>query len=819
MRRWLAGRRVAASIAALTVVLTVATGSWLNGPRPPIRGVVATGLSSVVREHNVLSLLTSVLITNGPAELLVVVAVLLTVLGTVERLVGHLRLGLLYLVTAVVGTLSGLVLQAAGLFARDWWSTPPSRVEIVDPFTPIAGTLLAASAFAGPLWRRRIRVLGLAGLVVVLLYSGQPADLYRLAAAVVGLVLGQVLVHRRPTLTWPRSSHHEARSLASAVVAVTAVGPVVALLGPHGYGVLRPLGFLFRDPLPSRAALAERCGVLRPAVRCARQLALARLNSPGAVVLSPLPLLVLLVAAVAMWRGRRIAALAAIAVEGVLAVLAGIYYGLLPTLVDADQLVAPGTRGPTLQGVLAMLVPLGAAITVAVTLRHFDVAPSRRALTGLLVASGGTFVVLSALYVGLGSTVLRAQFSPRPSLTDLLVELPERFVPVGFLRERRPDFVPVGPEAHLLWGWIGPITWAVVLIGLLVAAAGSADAARSGELERLRGLLRIGSTGSLGHMATWPGTRTWFSPDGRHAVAYRENSGVAIALGEPIGPPGGAAEAARAFAVDCDDRGVTPAFYAVRPEFAGRLGTRRWHSVVIGEDTVLHPSTFSLTGKRWQDVRSSFNRAERQGIRAEWTDWERCSLATRTQIEAISEEWVAEKRLPELGFTIGGVDELRDRDVKLMLAIGPEERVEAVTSWLPTWRDGEVVGLTLDFMRRRSKSMNGVVEFLIASVTIAARDRGIEFVSLSAAPLATGIEEDEATRLDRLLSTLARILEPAYGFKSLAAFKEKFQPTLEPLVMAYPDALALPGISVALTREYLPGLSVQKIVRLVGALR
>jgi lysylphosphatidylglycerol synthetase-like protein (DUF2156 family) len=194
-------------------------------------------------------------------------------------------------------------------------------------------------------------------------------------------------------------------------------------------------------------------------------------------------------------------------------------------------------------------------------------------------------------------------------------------------------------------------------------------------------------------------------------------------------------------------------------------------------------------------------------------------VPVKSQIVAISEEWVAERRLPELGFTLGGVEELLDPEVRLMLAIGPEERVEAATSWLPTWDDGEQVGWTLDLMRRRPGGMNGVVEFLIAAVLGAAQQRGLRFVSLSAAPLALSEADQSETPLARILAVLARVLEPAYGFRTLASFKEKFQPRLEPLVLAYPDAIALPAIGAAIARAYLPDVSLPDLVRLAGALR
>jgi len=447
------------------------------------------------------------------------------------------------------------------------------------------------------------------------------------------------------------------------------------------------------------------------------------------------------------------------------------------------------------------------------------VLPTRRSLVVGSTAVALAVVVAAVLYVG-GGLLVRDQFLPRASLSVLLSELPDRFVPVGFLRFTRLDAVPNGPVAALLTGWVGAGAWAVTL-GAAVGVAASRTLPSTGrERARLRALLRSGATGSISWMTTWGGNRTWFSADGRHAIAYREGSGVALTVGAPVGETAGAEDAARAFAVHCGDVGLVPAFYAVPPEFAVGLGAggAAWATIEVGEDAVIDPARFSMRGKHWQDVRSSINRADRAGIRQVWTDWNALSIGQRSQIEAISEEWVADRRLPELGFTLGGPAELVDREVRLMLAVGPNDRIEAVTSWLPTWAHGEVAGLTLDFMRRRSGSMNGVTEFLIAGVIGIAQQRGLRFVSLSVAPLA-GAEEDEEDRVRRVLGAVARVLEPAYGFRSLAAFKEKFRPERRPQVLAFPDAVALPAIGLAVARAYLPDPSLPTLGQAIAALR
>lgn len=200
-----------------------------------------------------------------------------------------------------------------------------------------------------------------------------------------------------------------------------------------------------------------------------------------------------------------------------------------------------------------------------------------------------------------------------------------------------------------------------------------------------------------------------------------------------------------------------------------------------------------------------------------WTNYSTLSLGLANQISVISEQWVADKDLPEMGFTLGGLDELRDPAVRLMIAVDESGRIEGVTSWLPSYRNGVVIGWTLDFMRRRPDGIHGVMEFLIAQSAMRMRENGVEFMSLSAAPLAhtASAPSEETSGTDRLLGYLSTSLEPVYGFRSLLKFKLKFQPELRPMLMAYPDRTALPLIGMALARAYLPTLSVRQATTLL----
>jgi lysylphosphatidylglycerol synthetase-like protein (DUF2156 family) len=172
-----------------------------------------------------------------------------------------------------------------------------------------------------------------------------------------------------------------------------------------------------------------------------------------------------------------------------------------------------------------------------------------------------------------------------------------------------------------------------------------------------------------------------------------------------------------------------------------------------------------------------------------------------------------------MGFTLGGIDELMDDEVLCCLAVDADGNVHGITSWLPVYDGGKLVSRTLDVMRRGAEGFPGVMEFLIAAAVVELRE-SVEVISLSGSPLASRPDDGQlpAENLVRILDVVGHALEPVYGFRSLAAFKSRFQPEYRTLYLYYQDPLQLPAIGRALTLAYLPGLSLRQGARLVRSL-
>ncbi|MFD9958587.1 bifunctional lysylphosphatidylglycerol flippase/synthetase MprF [Amycolatopsis sp. NPDC058986] len=382
------------------------------------------------------------------------------------------------------------------------------------------------------------------------------------------------------------------------------------------------------------------------------------------------------------------------------------------------------------------------------------------------------------------------------------------------------DFDAETPSLSL----VDNLLWTVEFVLLI----GARDAFRAPSRRRRKRLTRVGpgpaiARALLGHnggstlswMTTWPQNSYFVTADGRSYLAYQQHAGAAIALGDPIAPDGKGARAITEFAAMCEDSGLVPCVFsatATTIEVTRELG---WKHVQVAEDTLIDLESLEFRGKAWQDVRTALNRAKKDGIEFRLVRLAEQPEAIVEQVRSVSEEWVSDKGMPEMGFTLGGVDEAMDPATRVGLAVDADGVVHGVTSWLPVHiGGGQVGGWTLDVMRRRADGFRPAMEFLIASACLAFREEGARFVSLSGAPLAHSSRSGPAHTVERALETLGALMEPYYGFRSLHAFKAKFQPRHEPLYLTFRDEADLPRIGLALQRAYLPKTGLLELAKM-----
>lgn len=325
-------------------------------------------------------------------------------------------------------------------------------------------------------------------------------------------------------------------------------------------------------------------------------------------------------------------------------------------------------------------------------------------------------------------------------------------------------------------------------------------------VDDVRAEIRTYGGGTLSWMTTWEPNSYARTDTG--IVAYQRRAGVALALADPLGPAAGRSEAVGDFIDAAERAGLIPCFFSASDDTRAAV-PRGWRSLVVADDSIVDLPNLQFTGKRWNTVRSSLNRAGREEMTFRMSRLRDESWGVQAQLRAISEMWVSDKDLPEMGFTLGTLAEAEDPEVRVALAISPGGDVDGFLSWLPVYGEGAVRGWTLDLMRRRDGGFGPVMEYLIGSSAVHFRDEGARFLSLSGAPLAHDYPPG-AGMMAELSDKLADALEPVYGFRSLHRFKQKFNPRYETMYLLFRDESDLTRIAAALTRAFLPNATLRQ---------
>ena len=801
------------------------------------------------------NIFSTLFLSSSTAAMVLGIAVVAVVVGISEFTVGTLRTAALFCAIQVAAVVLYTVIIGLGSTLGIDSLEGVDQATLLGPFAASAGTLMAASQGISLLWRRRVRVSILATALMLSVYVGHAQHLFILVAALIGLAAGKVFFKAAGRGGTRRSTSHEIRTILALVVAVFAVGPLAAALAHVAVGPLAMLRTWITNQEPTLSQWQGSCHVANAA--CQGMVKDLGLFGSGGHLLALMPMLLLLVCAEGLRRGSRLALWVAVYFHLVIGLVSAVYFQVFA---GVGLSLRRGHRSLSINESVwellpVVLMPLLIAVFLIIFRRHFRVETDpvlrRRALIYL------PLLLLAVVTLYAVAWLAEGNLEDGVGLPALVAAIPRIVLPYPFPFSYAANIYPHGFFSQLLFSFGGLVLWLASTVSILALFlsrrlhSGGVD-----DIVAAKALVRRGGD-SLSWMTLWAKNQYWFNSAGTVAVAYQAHRGVALTVGGPIGEPEDYESAVDQFLDFCAEESLTPCFYSVNEAPAAMLEQRGFRGIVVAAETLLDVRSMDFKGKDWQNVRTALNKAAKLEITAQWCHYGELTTGQRTQIHEISEDWVSGQALPELGFTLGGLEELKDESVQLALAIDATGRIHAVTSWLPVFSHGEVVSWTLDFMRRNSGSFNGVMEYLIAQA-VQHFALTVDYISLSGSPLAGSprsgsprsgaahvgsalampagpgdavastaapspavpspagtVADGQENTLARMLELLARTLEPVYGFSSLANFKQRFKPRHRSLYLMYQDPLSLPAIGWAVGEAYLPNVSVRSLTKLL----
>ncbi|KUI17339.1 lysine--tRNA ligase [Mycobacterium lehmannii] len=342
---------------------------------------------------------------------------------------------------------------------------------------------------------------------------------------------------------------------------------------------------------------------------------------------------------------------------------------------------------------------------------------------------------------------------------------------------------------------------ALMVAAIVLFQSQRAENALTGEDESaLRGLLELfGKNDSLGYFATRRDKAVVFAPNGRAAITYRVEVGVCLASGDPVGDPKAWQAAIEAWLTLCQTYGWAPGVMGASSAGAEAFREAGLNALQLGDEAILYPDSFRLSGPDMRAVRQAVTRARRAGVSVRIRRHRDLSAEEMADVIARAEAWRDTEDERGFSMALGRLGDPADGDCLLVEAVqnaGGTDEVVAMLSLVP-WGTN---GVSLDLMRRAPHSPNGTIELMVSELCMQAEDIGITRISLNFAMFRSAFEQGAqlgAGPVARLWRSLLVFFSRWWQLETLYRSNMKYQPEWVPRYACYDDARLVPRVGVA----------------------
>ena len=302
------------------------------------------------------------------------------------------------------------------------------------------------------------------------------------------------------------------------------------------------------------------------------------------------------------------------------------------------------------------------------------------------------------------------------------------------------------------------------------------------ELDEAKAFLEIHGGGPFAHLVFTGDKYLFYSGDRRALIQFGRIRDRLVSLGDPLGEPDSVEACVLEFRAFADRYDMVPVFHEVGGRYLHCYHDHGFSLFKLGETARVKVGSFGLAGRKRESIRHSYGRARREGAIFEMMN-PPLDEAAWSELERLSNAWLADKSAAEKGFSLGRFDRsyLSRAPIAVVRVNG---RAVAFASLAPTYQGLEE--LTVDLMRQVDDAPAGTMDFMFVSLIEYARAQGYRYFSLGMAPL-SGVGSTPYARAGEKVVRLAyEYGNRFYNYKGLRSFKEKYHPQWQSGYLVYP---------------------------------
>lgn len=281
--------------------------------------------------------------------------------------------------------------------------------------------------------------------------------------------------------------------------------------------------------------------------------------------------------------------------------------------------------------------------------------------------------------------------------------------------------------------------------------------------------------------------RFLFSASGETFLMFGVRGRTWIALGGPVGRRDERLELLWSFRELADSHAARAGLYGLTADDLPDIVELGFSIQKVGESAAVPLETFSIEGRKRGNLRRAWRKAAEEGATFEIIQGQPV-IELLPQLQAISDQWLANHAGGEKGFSMGGFWPKYIAEFPVAIVRDQGRPVAFATLWTTAAHSS----FSMDLMRYADDAPKNIMDYLFVELIAWGRAQNYQAFEFGMAPLA-GLDDRP---LAPIMSRVGRLLfergEEIYNFQGVRKYKGKYDPVWQPRYIAAPHKWTIP---------------------------